>query len=175
MESGQTLTYIRPEGCRGIFVRRAYPSDLDAISSIESKAHLRPWSKSGIYSELSAGSSSLLWVACAGRAVSDIRGYICFRIIRPEVYILNLAVEEKFRRRGLGRWLLSLSMRLGVTRGASRVALDVHGENAGAIKFYRRFGFSFTDNSGKNKKIFSVMEMHLAESCLDFNIGSRRN
>ena len=145
-------------------------SDLIPISRIERQAHHRPWSREGIAHELIPGGLSIFWVACRKEALDEIKGYICFRVLESELYLLNLAVENRCRRRGIGSRLLNLSLRLGLRRGAARAVLDVHRENSKAISFYRSAGFQFVEPLWKNKKIFLVMEMQFPESCLDFNI-----
>ena len=155
---------------RGLLIRRAHPSDLGSISQIENEAHFLPWSAQGIASELSPGGTSLFWVACPGSDRAGITGYICFRVLASELYLLNLAVRSGFRGRGIGKGLLFQCLSFGVRRGIRTAVLDVHRENHRAIRFYQRCGFRFSDSRRENNKIFSVMEMHFPESCLDFNI-----
>jgi len=56
-----------------------------------------------------------------------------------ELRILMLAVDEKFRRRGIGSMLLRNL--LSKYAGIRRVYLEVRYDNDAAIKFYRKHGF----------------------------------
>jgi len=52
-----------------------------------------------------------------------------------------LSVDEEFRGRGIGTFILENSLRLA-KRGLNRVVLDVNLDNSGAKRLYERFGFS---------------------------------
>jgi len=143
-----------------LLIRRAQASDLGSISAIEHGAHLRPWSRVSIAKELANDNISSFWVACQRPQPEKVAGYICFRIIQPELYILNLAVEKGFRRRGIGSCLILTCLGLGLRRKIKRAVLDVHRENERAIGFYQGLGFQFSDSNQRNKKNFAVMEMH---------------
>ena len=168
MEPGRNPVSIRLGGCRDLLLRRAVQADLDSIWNIEKEAHLLPWSRSSIEYELLQESSSVFWAACTRTSLKEIRAYVCFRIFYHELYVLNLAVDKKARRKGLGTWIMFMCLRFGMQSGVTRAVLDLHRENKEAERFYRKMGFRFADPLGKNQKIFSVMEMHFAESCLDF-------
>ncbi|HEV3030956.1 MAG TPA: GNAT family N-acetyltransferase [Polyangia bacterium] len=61
-------------------------------------------------------------------------------LTRPGVYLEDLFVLESHRRRGVGAALLTEVKRRAETRGAGRLEWSVLDWNAGAIKFYERFG-----------------------------------
>ncbi len=109
--------------------------------------------------ELLPESPSVFWAGCPKVALEEVVAYICFRIVGTEFYLLNIAVKEGFRHRGLGYWLLLSAIDFGLKRGIKEAVLDVHRENHNAIGFYQALGFRFADPKEKNKKIFRVMEM----------------
>ena len=64
-----------------------------------------------------------------------------------EYYISVLAVDERYRRKGIGSSLLSHSIQTAKDKDCKSVVLDVDRSNEPAIKLYRKFGFIF---SGRN-------------------------
>jgi ribosomal-protein-alanine N-acetyltransferase len=55
--------------------------------------------------------------------------------------VLMLAVREEFRHRGIGTALLQAFMNEAALKGTKAIHLEVRNSNAGAIRFYNRFGF----------------------------------
>jgi ribosomal protein S18 acetylase RimI-like enzyme len=60
---------------------------------------------------------------------------------RPSLNVHDLAVRTEHRGRGVGRLLLEEIERRARARGSSKLTLEVHASNEGAIRLYRRFGF----------------------------------
>ncbi|HLW90717.1 MAG TPA: ribosomal protein S18-alanine N-acetyltransferase [Roseiarcus sp.] len=71
----------------------------------------------------------------------DLRGFILTRLAADEAEILTIAVDGAFRRRGVGRSLLSSHMSRLPSAGARALFLEVERDNAAAIALYARFGF----------------------------------
>lgn len=59
--------------------------------------------------------------------------------------ISNVAVDEKFRRRGIGRDLMEAATAEARARGASWLVLNVRPHNEAAITLYERLGFQKVD------------------------------
>ena len=64
-----------------------------------------------------------------------------------ESYISNVAVYPEFRVTGLGSRLIFEVEGKAKKNGAEKVALEVEVENAGAIRLYRRLGYSIVTES----------------------------
>jgi len=66
--------------------------------------------------------------------------------------ILSIAVDERYRRRGLARAMLEASIEYLRSKGAGQVKLDVRPENSGALRLYEKLGFarvgSYEDSCG---------------------------
>lgn len=77
----------------------------------------------------------------ATRADPTIIGYHCFWIVFEELRLMNLAVRESMRRRGVGRALVTEALRLGVEQAATRAVLEVRASNDPARSLYTRIGF----------------------------------
>ena len=59
----------------------------------------------------------------------------------PSLNVHDLAVRPGHRGRGIGRLLLEEVERRATARGSSKITLEVHESNKGAMRLYRRFGF----------------------------------
>jgi ribosomal-protein-alanine N-acetyltransferase len=59
----------------------------------------------------------------------------------PEWELENIAVLPEFRRRGLGRELLSALLKHARLQGAERILLEVRESNLAAIRLYQAAGF----------------------------------
>ena len=89
--------------------------------------------------ELTGNPFAHFWVArdAAGRVV----GYHCFWIVFEELRLMNLAVCESMRRRGIGRALVIEALRMSLTQAATRAVLEVRASNQAAHTLYRELGF----------------------------------
>lgn len=80
-----------------------------------------------------------------GFAVDDedgrLVGYGVCSVVADEGEILNLAVEPRARRRGVGTALIAAMLDWLRARGSSRVFLEVRRSNEAAIGVYRQAGF----------------------------------
>ena len=73
-----------------------------------------------------------------------ILGYLCYWIVFEEVRLMNLAVIESMRHRGIARSLISTALQTGVSQSAHRAVLEVRASNRAAQALYQGFGFSQT-------------------------------
>jgi ribosomal protein S18 acetylase RimI-like enzyme len=63
----------------------------------------------------------------------------------PSLNVHDLAVLPGYRGRGVGRRLLEEIELRARARGSSKLTLEVHATNEGAIRLYQRFGFGSWD------------------------------
>ncbi len=61
---------------------------------------------------------------------------------RTEARILLLAVDDRFRRMGIGKALMNEFIDLCRMHNIMSIRLEVRTDNADAIRFYQRYGFS---------------------------------
>jgi ribosomal protein S18 acetylase RimI-like enzyme len=59
-----------------------------------------------------------------------------------EYYLSNVAVYPEYRGRGVGATLIAAAEGQAANAGCSAIVLDVETDNAGAIRLYRKLGFS---------------------------------
>jgi ribosomal-protein-alanine N-acetyltransferase len=100
------------------------------------------WSEKA-FARLAQAADSRVVVLRAPRAdrTAAVAGYAAWRVIADEVEILSLAVRPEWRRRGLGRWLVSLALSLATRRGARIAFLEVRAGNTAARQLYSALGF----------------------------------
>ncbi len=81
-----------------------------------------------------------IWVARAEPAGAPL-AFALVWLAADEVHLLDLAVEPKFRRRGVGRALLRTVIEGGRAAGGARVLLEVRRSNTAALGLYAGAGF----------------------------------
>lgn len=117
--------------------------DLPEVLTIEVASFPLPWTKEMFESELARRDLSEALVARLPDAGTPppIVGYICGWVVGEELHINNIAVNPRWRRRGIAGALLTAALDRGRARGARCAFLEVRASNVGAQALYRRFGF----------------------------------
>jgi len=116
------------------------PGDLDRVMAINSASFQHPWSADLIRRELFHEWSTILLAVDEG-AAGEVLGFIVFWVVHDEVHVLNVAVAEEQRRRGVARALMGEAALRGRARGARLVTLEVRRSNAPALALYRALGY----------------------------------
>ena len=106
---------------------------------IGEESGLSNWSAAGYSSEIKKKES----VCLAALLETELIGFIIIRQISPdEAEILNFAVREKFRQKGVGKHLLETAIQKVQSIGLlENIWLEVRESNFQAILFYEKFGF----------------------------------
>lgn len=112
---------------------------LRAVVAIEERSSSRPWTQGLFLSELAQGDQRTYLVAKVAGAVAGFGGVM---YVLPDAHVTTVAVDERWRRRGIATRLLVALSRAAVTRGATALTLEVRASNTGAQALYRRFGFA---------------------------------
>ena len=124
-------------GTEPLQIRRLAYADLPQVIAIERRAFPTPWSFAMFVLELSKASGICLAALRGGRVV----GYlVCSRYDRVW-HLMNIAVDDRLRRRGTASALLTCLFAEADAEGA-RYTLEVRTSNADAIAMYERFGFT---------------------------------
>lgn len=116
------------------------PADLDRVMAINTASFQHPWSADLIRRELFHEWSTILLAVDDG-AAGGVLGFIVFWVVHDEVHVLNVAVAEEHRRRGVARALMGEAALRGRARGARLVTLEVRRSNAPALALYRALGY----------------------------------
>ncbi|HET9845395.1 MAG TPA: ribosomal protein S18-alanine N-acetyltransferase [Nitrospira sp.] len=121
---------------------------LSEILAVEEACFSAPWTRKMLEGELSGNPFAHFLVARPRREAEAsqqaILGYLCYWIVFEEVRLMNLAVIESMRHRGIARSLVSTALRTGVSQCAHRAVLEVRASNRAAQALYQGFGFSQT-------------------------------
>ncbi len=139
-------------------LERAWPRHAAKLEEIEKLSHGTPWSLNGFLNEMAnRARGSRVWLSVA-KDRKDLTGYICFRLLPDEIYILNLTVAQRYRRMGIGRFMLTAALRYGLRQGIRRAVLDVGDINQPAIRLYEGLGFRFVVGSMMKGQVVMVLD-----------------
>ena len=119
---------------------------LDGVFAIETACFSEPWSRKSL--ELLCSEGGFGVVAIEDGTVAAYGGMTC---VLDEGAITNIAVLPDFRRRGLGRAIVSALKSEAYKRGIRIVFLEVRESNGGARALYLFEGFS---ECGKRKGFY---------------------
>ena len=122
--------------------------DLAEVLKIERKCFEEPYSREIFEQELKIKAAQL-WVIPYRQKIV---GYIDFWLVASEMELVSIAVHPKFKRRGIGQYLMEEMFDYGCQHQASSIVLDVRKSNLKAQKLYGKFGFK---KVGLRKKYYS--------------------
>jgi [ribosomal protein S18]-alanine N-acetyltransferase len=121
---------------------------LDKILEIENLSFSAPWSLNGFLQELE-NPVARLWALMSDKVLL---GYLCFWTVREEMQLLDLAVHPAHRGRGHGSFLLTKMIDLALSKGISRIWLEVRVSGSSARRLYEKFGFV---ESGRRRNYYT--------------------
>lgn len=110
---------------------------LDEIAQLEQNCFVHPWSRQSLESELENENSIFLTALDDNRVV----GYIGMNVVIDEGYIYNMAVDEKYRKKGIGSALIGELVTFGKKNNFCFLTLEVRESNKAARSLYSKFGF----------------------------------
>jgi [ribosomal protein S18]-alanine N-acetyltransferase len=120
-------------------IRPLRPDKAADCARLHAAEFAHPWSAQEIAALIAR---SITFAAAAlDPASGELRGFVLSRLAADETEILTIAVEPALRGRGVGRALLSESLRQAANAGAKSMFLEVDENNAPALALYARLGF----------------------------------
>ncbi len=118
---------------------------LPDILHIEEACFSAPWTRKMLEAELSGNPFAhflLARLVPPGEVGSvSIVGYLCFWVVFEEVRLMNLAVIESMRRKGVARALVMQALEMGLVKAARCAVLEVRASNHAGHALYRNLGF----------------------------------
>lgn len=125
--------------------------DLSEVFEIERASFSDPWSVDLFEAELQNPHSFNLVVRCNSLSDKSVAAYIVYWIAADEMQILDLAVDVRFRRQGLARFLIKSALERAAGNGAAHAFLEVRRGNEAGISLYNTLGFA---EIGERKKYY---------------------
>ena len=117
-----------------IEIIRMNESHVAAVAELEKQNFSEPWPEVAVRSELT--NKLALWLV----AVEDgkVAGYVGSQTVLQEADMMNIAVADTHRRRGIAKLLVEELIR---QLDAYQLTLEVRASNAPAIALYEKLGF----------------------------------
>ena len=113
-------------------------ADLPSVHAIERASFFVPWPDDAYRNELSTNRLATYVVA---RADDEIVGFGGLWVMVDEAHITTFAVDPRWRRRGIGEWMLLALLDRAVERRAREATLEVRLSNMPARRLYEKYGF----------------------------------
>ena len=123
----------------GLHIEPAQARDADAVAALHARSFYRGWPRQDIESYLLDTDTPTL-VACDAKR--KIAGFAMLRLLGDDVELMTIAVEPKFRGKGVGRALLNACFEDLRMTPSRRMILEVATDNPAAIRLYEKLGFS---------------------------------
>ncbi len=126
-------------------IKPATVEALPDILQLEQACFSAPWTRKMLEAELSGNPFAHFLLAKQvpqdEEGSVSIVGYLCFWVVFEEVRLMNLAVNESMRRKGIARALVIQALEAGLAQAAMRAVLEVRASNHAAHALYQSLGF----------------------------------
>ncbi|MDQ1352365.1 MAG: [ribosomal protein S18]-alanine N-acetyltransferase [Acidobacteriota bacterium] len=132
-----------PPAARNILIRKARPADIDAVYYIKREQFSNPWKKQSFYDELDHD-IAFFYVA-EDTVTHEIIGYIIFWIIQETLELHDIAVIEKYKKKGIGAQLMDFMLETARARQVEEIFLEVRQSNTAAVTLYEKYHFKRID------------------------------
>lgn len=121
-----------------IEIRRSSPDDFKKVYQIECESYKHPWSMLDFYDDFVENPRSVWFVALDNGEVIGFAGL--WRGVE-EMHIVNVAVTNSQRKKGIGKMLVSQLLDQTESEKMKIIILEVRKSNIPAINLYKGFGF----------------------------------
>ena len=126
---------------------------ISALAQLERECFSDPWSEKALTEELSNPNAVFRVALIDG----EVAGYVGMLHVLDEGDICNVAVFDRFRRKGVASALIQNLVDYGVENQLSFITLEVRESNIGAQKFYETMGF---ETIGVRKNFYDNPKEH---------------
>lgn len=121
----------------GGMIRALESRDIDAVLAIQSTCpEIAQWTVWD-YHRVARGEMAG-WVAEEDRLLA---GFLVARRVSSDLEILNFAVRDAYRRRGIGGEMLGSALEWAKSLQVTHAILEVRASNLAALRFYERYKF----------------------------------
>ncbi len=119
-------------------IRRMERGDIPAVAALGRQAFSEPWSERAFDYSLDIEENVFLVAEHPGGFLVGYCGLYC---LADEGEVINLMVDEPYRRRGIAAALLERAMEISWRQGVRQIFLEARASNEAAISLYRNYGF----------------------------------
>jgi [ribosomal protein S18]-alanine N-acetyltransferase len=123
----------------GLHIEPAEARDADTLAALHAQGFHRGWPSADFASYI-AGRDTPVYVACDAKR--KIAGFAMLRLAADEAELITIAVEPRWRKKGVGRALMNALFADLRTTPARRLFLEVAADNPAALRLYARLGFA---------------------------------
>ena len=120
-------------------LREFLPKDVSSVITLTEQAFSESYDSSLYYEFQNSWKEGFIVVEKFWKIIGFA---VATRLSLNEVRLLMLAVDEKYRRRGIGSALMKEIIKQASLMGINKIRLEVKVNNKEAIRFYTRFGFA---------------------------------
>jgi ribosomal-protein-alanine N-acetyltransferase len=124
---------------RGLHIEPAETRDADVLAKLHAQGFHRGWTREEFASYI-AGRDTPVYVACDASR-KKIAGFAMLRLAADEAELITIAVDPKWRKKGIGAALMRALFDDLTMTSARKLFLEVAADNPAAIKLYARNGF----------------------------------
>lgn len=134
-----------------LVIRNTIEADLEAIASLECQTFSDAWTVKSIQDTFQQSQAFMVTAELDGK----VAGYCIVYFVLDEGEIARIAVDNSYRRQGVGRRVLEQVEKMCQEKGIIRLMLDVREGNDSARQFYQSLGF---EEDGIRKNFYSLPE-----------------
>lgn len=122
----------------GLHIEPAETRDAEALARLHARGFHRGWPREDFASYIMSRDTPL-YVACDARR--KIAGFAMLRLAADEAELITIAVDPKWRRKGVGAALMRALLEDLTMTPARKLFLEVAADNQPALQLYARNGF----------------------------------
>lgn len=122
----------------GLHIEPARASDAEVVAKLHAQGFYRGWPVQDFAAYI-AGRDTRVYVACDAKR--KIAGFAMVRLAADEAELITIAVDPRWRKRGVGAALMRAVFEDLLMTPATRLFLEVAADNPAALKLYGRLGF----------------------------------
>jgi len=124
----------------GLHVEPATTRDAEVMARLHAQGFYRGWPREEFSAYLADPGRTPAYVACDAR--HRVAGFALLRLAADEAELVTIAVDRKWRGKGIGRALIAAAFADLMMSPAQKIFLEVADDNAAAIALYRAHGFA---------------------------------
>ena len=122
----------------GLHIEPAQAKDADAAAKLHAAGFYRGWPREEFAAYIT-GEGTPVYVACDAKR--KIAGFSMLRHLGDDVELITIAVDNKWRKKGVGGALMRAMVDDLLMSPAKRLLLEVAADNPAAIRLYTKLGF----------------------------------